>query len=288
MLSFSAVDGVWKYCLTVTTIPVVFCLTFTISCIALTAYAGVTKTSLRPESKARVLIYTGFYVLELGTFIYALAHVPLVELFVVILTTPLFVLICAHFFLHEKLALSQILAIFSGFSGTLIVVIARLSIESSHPVETQMLASGIPAIAFAIANVIFGGTKILFLRKFCRDENVFSISVFTCFVFALGAACVAGEALLDTPLVVLGLLSCAGILSAAGQIAYVRATQVSRAPLMSATQYSQIIWAALMGVLIFDEALTLPAVGGAALIIASGILLYGRCIPRCIPRRKAA
>lgn len=277
MLLFSMVDGIWKHALVTTPIAVLFCVNYAVALLGLAAYARVTRASLRPRRPARMPIYIALYALELGTFAYALNHVPLVELFVIVLTTPLFVLICAHLLLHERLAAAQILSILSGFAGALMVIAARMTLDIPEPAAATGNAVG---LAFAVANVVFGGCKIIFLRKYCQDENVIGLGFWTALAFAGGAAIIAGPTLLHIPSPILALLCCGGILSQLGQIAFLRAAQIARAPLMAATQYSQIVWAMLMGTFIFAEPLTWPALAGTALIIASGILLYGRYLKK--------
>ena len=56
----------------------------------------------------------------------------------------------------------------------------------------------------------------------------------------------------------------------------ISAFQRSDAAIISPMQYSQIIWAGLFGVLVFDEAVTTPLHIGSTLIIASAVYIIQR------------
>ncbi len=271
MTLFSLNDGIWKYALLRMPVSAVFFVTFAASALMLVLYARVAGISLKPHRWRDVTVVTILYALEQCLFVYALGHMPMAELFVIILTTPLFVLAGARVLLHEKLSWPQTLSVFSGFAGAAIVVLAR--VNDPVPVE----ASGAASLA-ALANVAVGGSKILYMRRHCRDENPFCLSLGLALALCIPCAVIAGPALLHLPAFETGSLCFGSILATAGALAYVVAAQRARAPLMSATQYSQIVWAMLIGAVFFHEGLSHAGLAGAALIAVSFLLLYGRLL----------
>jgi drug/metabolite transporter (DMT)-like permease len=272
MTCFSAGDGIWKHCLGHVSMAVVFCINFSVSAIGLIIYARRAKISFHPRSPSYVAIFILFYVLEMLTFGYALGHMPIAELFVIVLTTPLFVLISARLLLQEKLSPSQTASIVAGFAGTIIVVLSR---STTNAVTTHSFSYNI-AIFAALSNVVIGGSKILFMRRYGRDENAFCLSLGVALAFVAGGVFFAGSTLNHVSMNILVWLCLSGTLSTASTIAYVKALQKARASLMSATQYSQIIWATLMGALLFNEPLSVSVIVGIILIMVSGFFLYSK------------
>lgn len=277
MTLWSFGDGLWKYALIHTSMPVVFCLTYGTSCLATALYAKLKHQPLRPKQPRNAAIFAVLYALELLSFVYALSHVPLVPLFVIILSAPLFVLVCAHFALHETLSRQQILSVCAGFAGAAVVTLARETAGESHVIAQNLTVP--PAIVFALANVVLNGTKIIFMRRHCQDENVFGLGFCFTMLVSIISAVLAWPALPTLPIPVAAALISTGLMSTIGQLAYIRAFQIARAPLVSATQYSQIVWAMLIGGIVFNETMSGAAMTGVALIILSGVLLYGRYLP---------
>ena len=269
MLIFSMADGVWKYCQHSTSNAVVFCLTFAANATFIILWAYWKKISIAPENKYHVAIYAALFMAEQGLFTYALRHMPLSDLFVLILTTPLVVLIGARFLISEHLTRLQTLSLLSGFGGALIVIL-------SHTENHAQPSASTLALACALLSTLACSGKILFLRHFCKGENVFGMSVWVSVIFAIVGAGFAGPDLIQTPVPIMEFLIVAGALSTVGTLAYLRAFQLCRAPLVSATQYSQMIWATLIGTFIFAEPLPGATIAGIVLICVSGILLFSR------------
>ncbi len=67
-----------------------------------------------------------------------------------------------------------------------------------------------------------------------------------------------------------------GIVSMVCFICIVRALSLARAAVLAPLQYSAILWAAIMGWLVWRDAPTLPIVVGNAIIIGSGLYVAAR------------
>ena len=74
----------------------------------------------------------------------------------------------------------------------------------------------------------------------------------------------------------LGLMAMVGIVSMLCFILITRALALSRAAVLAPLQYSAILWAALMGWIVWRDAPTPPIVAGNAVIIAGGLYLLAR------------
>ena len=71
----------------------------------------------------------------------------------------------------------------------------------------------------------------------------------------------------------LGLMAMVGIVSMLCFILITRALALARAAVLAPLQYSAILWAAMMGWIVWRDAPTLPIVAGNAVIIAGGLYL---------------
>lgn len=272
MLTFSINDGIFKYALYSTSFDIVVSVGYVCSIVFLGLYGWFKKIHFMPQSKKNGLMFGGLFLLEQTTFIYALKHIPIAELFVVVLAAPVSVLIMSSLFLKEHLEKRQIAAVILGFAGALTVV--SFPILFADKSET----AAIPHLAWtaAIANIFFNSSKIIFMRKYCQTENTLSLSILACLFVAVFFGLQVSPTSFHLSALNFSLLLAGGCIGALGCIAYVRAFQLAKAPLISATQYSQIIWAVLMGVFIFREDLTWSAITGSLLILSSGYLLYLR------------
>ena len=74
----------------------------------------------------------------------------------------------------------------------------------------------------------------------------------------------------------LGLFASLGILSVGAQILLIAAYRVAPAAVVAPTQYSQILWATVFGVLLFEEWPDMWVGLGASVIIASGVFIVWR------------
>ena len=272
MLSFSINDGIFKYSLQSFPMETVIFAGYLFSAVALGAYGFQQKLTFLPHNKVTGLIYGGLFLIEQTLFVYALKHIPIAELFVVVLSTPVCVVIFSAVLLKEHLKQREVLAVLLGFAGALIV--------TGTPLLSGISAnsSAIPILAWiaAILNVLAGSSKIIYLRKYGQKENPFSLSLIAILAVTIFYGIILKSSPMALPRFDLIILFLGGCIGAAGCIAYIRAFQIAKAGLISATQYSQIIWAVLMGVFIFKEHLTYAAISGSLLILCSGYFLYLR------------
>jgi drug/metabolite transporter (DMT)-like permease len=73
-----------------------------------------------------------------------------------------------------------------------------------------------------------------------------------------------------------GKLAGYGLLAAVANVLTMRAARQAPAAYIGPTQYSQMIWAILLGYVLFGDGVDLPMVAGIVLIVASGLLTLMR------------
>ena len=110
------------------------------------------------------------------TWFYAIARIPLAEAVALHFTLPLFGILLAAYFLHEKLDTQRWVVTIVGFVGTLVIL--RPGVESMEIISLIVLLS---ALAYAGTGI---QTKIL-VKTETSAAIVFYVSAFTAVAFAI-------------------------------------------------------------------------------------------------------
>lgn len=197
----------------------------------------------------------------LGTVLYlaALFHLPLANITAINLSSPLFIVVLAKVFLHERVDRARWLAIGLGFAGVLLVV--------------QPRADGFSIYAWLclLATLIYA-VRDLLTRKISSATPSILVTLATAGVVLL----LAGLVLVFqgwTPMQWrdLGWLALASLLLATGYYALIAAMRHGEMTVIAPFRYVGLLWAVLIGYVVWG---TLPnAMGwcGIALLIGAGL-----------------
>ncbi len=281
MLTFSIFDATIKHTMHVMGFSQVIFICYAMNIVITGGTGVVQKKSFRPKKARHVFTIVTINVLEQLCFLTGLKFLPFAELFVVILATPMAVLVISAIFLKEHLHRNQVIAMTAGFLGALIVAASPLLFPSGADAGAVAVAPHAAWIGWVCAclNVLFGATRICYVRKYAQDENLFALTLlFFVALLLLSTAEWRSMTWHFSPLVLLPLAS-GCVIGNIGLFAYLKAFGKTKAPLIAAAQYSQIIWALIIGYFIFHEPPTLVGLAGSALIIISGYFLYLRQQP---------
>lgn len=195
--------------------------------------------------------------------IIAFTSLPLAEAYALIFLLPIFVTVFSRIFLKEAIGWKRWSAVVVGLLGTLLVV---------RPGFQAILPGHFAAIACAAC----GAGTVLVLRRIGASERRITI---------IGAVLVASAAL--NGVLMLGdfkmpgtdtwwLLVFAGLCSGLGHTGLVFATRLASAASVAPTQYSQIVWATVLGAAFFAEYPDAIALGGMTLVGLSGLFTFVR------------
>lgn len=194
----------------------------------------------------------------------ALILLPLASAVTISFTAPAFATILSALLLHEKVGPHRWAAVIAGFIGVAIVV---------RPGGDVLPVVG---VMLALLGAIGTGGVTVAVRKLGGTEHPGAI-VFWFFLFGAIAAGVGvmftGQA--HTP-ATWGLLVLAGISGAAGQILMTMSLRAAPVSVVSPFDYTQIIWASVLGWLIWSTIPTTSTFAGAALISLSGLYIAVR------------
>lgn len=267
-LCFAALDSTGKYLIVKESIPVAqvtwvrFVGHVVFSAVALWPFAF--KPSLRSAKPVVQILRSALMVVTTGFNFIALRYLQLDQTVTIFFLTPLLVAALAGPLLNEWVGWHRMLAILAGFIGVLLVM---------HPgigtVHWAMLLALIATFGYALYNLAtrylaafdppevtqtytpLGG--VLILAPFALAAWHWPESAFQCL-----------------------LLASLGFWGGLGHWLLILAHRSAPAPVLAPFIYLGLIWMSFAGFLIFGDVPTLWTLSGAAVVILSGLYLFGR------------
>lgn len=204
----------------------------------------------------------GTVVTASGAF-YAFSVLPLAQVYAILFATPLLITLLSIPILGEKVGLHRWAAVIVGLTGVMVVL---------QPGTTELglghLAAGVAAFGSAFASVV--------VRKIGKDERSVVLLLYPMMANFVLMGATLPLVYKPMPVESLGLLAVMSALAFSAGLLVILAYRSADATVVAPMQYSQILWAALFGVLFFDELPESTTWIGSAIIIASGIYIVLR------------
>jgi drug/metabolite transporter (DMT)-like permease len=201
-----------------------------------------------------------------------LAFLPLPEVTALGYAAPLLTVIFAAMFLGEEVRLFRISAVVLGLAGVLVVLSPRLTLAGQETVRaTEALGA-----MLVLTGAVFAALAQVFVRKLVNTEATSAIV----FWFSVTAACLSLVTLpfgwvVPTAAEAALLVMC-GLLGGLGQILLTSSYRHADASVVAPFDYASILFAIVIGWSVFGEVPTGAVVGGAALVVAAGVLIIWR------------
>ena len=198
------------------------------------------------------------------TFLYALKHLPLPNVTAIIQILPLTVTMAAALFLNERVGYRRWTAIIIGLIGVIIVINPGAEGFSSYSY-------------YAVLSVIFVTMREMVTRKLPPEVP----SVLVTFVTIIGVTIMSAVAMpfvslkaLDASTLIL--VFSASIAVFVGYLFSIMAMRVGEISLVSQFRYTGMIWATLLGYVMFSDIPTPNTIFGVFIIVASGLYAFHR------------
>lgn len=196
-----------------------------------------------------------------------LSQLPLTLAICIFFLTPVVISAAAVPLLKEPLTWRQVAALFAGFAGVVVIV---------NPLA-EVAPVSLPAVGLILVSVLMWATMALVTRALESSITVGATLLYNNVTFLLVAAFFQ-PAVWTTPTssALLGMIVL-GALGVAAQACVFTAYRSARAAVAATAEYTALVWAALLGWLLWDEHFTLRTAVGAAMIISAGLMvMYNR------------
>lgn len=228
-------------------------------------------------SRPAILIFrAGAGTVALILSFYAFQKMPLADANALSFTRTLWLVPLAAFALKERIGPLRLGAALVGFAGVLMMI---------RPGADGQFHMGLPALAMLASSFLLALT-ITGMKVLTRDHSPTVLLVWSA---ALGLVLAAPPALFvwrwPNPLD-LGLLALMGVMGTVTQGCYIKGIQIGDAAAMAPIDYVRLVFTAAIGFLVFHEVPGLWTIAGAAVVVASTLLitwLEARA-PRAAPR----
>ena len=185
---------------------------------------------------------------------------PLAQLMTLYFSSPIIVAVLAVPVLGEKVSAARWLALGVGFSGVLL---------ASDPLGVQASL----ATAMVLGAAVLWAVAIVLMRVIARRESSLVQMFYQNMLFVVVTGSV--SLFLWTPPTPFefGLLVLIGVFGGAGQFILFEGIRLAPASVMSTVEYTGLLWAFLLGYLVWGDVPSVATWAGAGLIFGSGIFL---------------
>lgn len=241
---------------------------FTRSCVSLIACAlfilpqtglAVFHTRRRRDHLMRSLSQT----VSQTFLVIAFSLMPLASAVAINFSAPLFTALVAILMLKEPVGFTRWFALIAGFIGVLIV--------TNPGADTFQIGA-----IFALANAMIYGSVTAAVRGMTATESaetllMYQLLLITAFFSLLLPFGVAAPTWADA-----GLMLANGLTNAIGQYWWTRALHLAPASAVTPFFYLSLVWAALLGFVVWGDLPTVGLLVGSAVVVGSGLFLLWR------------
>jgi drug/metabolite transporter (DMT)-like permease len=196
---------------------------------------------------------------------------PLTDAVAITFASPLFMTVLSIPLLGERVRLHRWGAVIIGFCGVLLMV---------NP-GPGMLESG---AIFALANAFLGALVTIALRRMSVTETSAALVFYQIAITAALSLLLLPFGWVTPTWPDLAILAAIGIASGVGQYWWTQAFRFAPASVAAPFSYTAMIWAVLFDFLVWSSVPTLPLLGGALIVVISGLYILYRETVRRVPQ----
>ncbi|MCO4055282.1 MAG: DMT family transporter [Bosea sp.] len=217
-------------------------------------------TVLNPPHPALQALRVAMSTLEIAFFYWALTYLPLAETVTFYLAGPIYVALLARPFLGETISPRRWIAIAIGFLGVLIAL------------NPGGAAFGWPALIAIASSLAFAGMMII-TRQLKGTPDTTLVFWQTGAALALGAV-LAPFGWVEPSLRDYALLGMLGVVALFAHIFTNKSLKLAPASTVVPYQYTLIVWAVILGYLVFGDVPPASTFIGAVIIVAAGVWIF--------------
>ena len=200
---------------------------------------------------------------EICIFAVTIQHMGLAEMHTVFACFPLLITALSMPLLGEDVGWRRWLAVFAGFLGTLIIIRPGLGVFNPWS-----LAAFLAALMFALYNIL--------TRKVSQRDSFETSLLYFGVVGFLGSLVFALFTWRQPDGMETVLLLTISVTAIIGHLCLIKALELAPAVILQPFNYFVLVWAIVLGYLLFGEILDPVSLLGAAIVVASGVFIARR------------
>ncbi|MDP1669514.1 DMT family transporter [Phaeovulum sp.] len=197
-------------------------------------------------------------------FLTALQHMQLADLSAIMQSLPLAVTLAAAVLFRERIGWRRMLAIGIGFAGVMLII------------RPGGASFGIWSVlgVFSVLSVVL---RDLATRRFSREVSSVAVSFYAgVAVLVLGAVMIPFDGWQTPTLPELGGIVLASLVLIAAYLTVVMSMRVGEVAVVAPFRYTSLLWAVVLGFVVFKDLPDSWTLMGAALVIGSGVYAFYR------------
>ena len=224
-------------------------------------FSGLVHAEIKQLYDWRMLIRAALFTIAIFCMISALKTEPIANVFGIFFIGPIVAYFLAAAVLNERITLLRSVLLFIGFGGVVLVV------KPSIGITTGMLFA-------LVAGVCYGCMLVAnrWLARFFRPRLILLSTLLAGSIALTPAAIESIPPTIDSSIIWLVLVS--SIASALGNLLIIEVSRHLDSNMVAPFVYSQLITAAILGILLFNEWPDAYSLIGLAIIFTSGILSF--------------
>lgn len=213
----------------------------------------------------------------------ALARIPVVDATAISFVSPLITVAMSAIFLKERVRIYRWSAVAAGFVGVLVMLAPNLHIDRS-----TAAAGGALGAALALAGAFFSASSTIQTRNMTRSETTSSIVFYFSLICAVVGLCTWPFGWTNPSWMELAALVTIGIFGGLAHLLLTESYRHAPASLVAPFDYTSMLWALILGFLVFGELPDILVYIGAAIIAGAGLFVIWRERQLGLQRLRAA
>jgi drug/metabolite transporter (DMT)-like permease len=202
----------------------------------------------------------------------ALARLPLADVTAISFASPLITVALAAMLLKERVRVYRWSAVAVGLVGVLVMLLPKLSLGTIAGMSAAATVGALCAAGGAFTNA----GSVIQTRRLTDTETTSSIVFYFSFFCSLaGLASLPFGWYLPSPLELTGLIM-VGVIGGIAHLLLTESYRYAPASLVAPFDYTSMLWAFVLGYVMFGELPDRYIVGGAAIVIGAGLFVIWR------------
>jgi drug/metabolite transporter (DMT)-like permease len=213
----------------------------------------------------------------------ALARLPVVDATAISFVSPLITVALSAIFLKERVRIYRWSAVIAGFVGVLVMLAPHLDVDRS-----AANAVAVTGATLGLLGAFFSACSTVQTRALTRSETTSSIVLYFSLICALAGLCTLPFGWLTPSWQELAALIAIGVFGGLAHIFLTESYRLAEASLVAPFDYTTMLWALVLGFVVFNELPDTLVYVGAAIIAAAGLFVIWRERQLGLRRVKAA